>query len=75
MEIYPAIDNPIIKDHSDFIRLRKEVLAVEPQLREMYLYKNRIVIVNIAKRSFMYPRKPTIEWVIDRVKEMIQKEL
>lgn len=73
MEIYPATDNPIIKDHSDFMRLRKEALAVEPLLRAIYLLKNRIVIVNIAKRTFTYPRTPTIDWIIERVKFMKSK--
>ena len=70
---YP--DNPVVRDRSDYDKLEEAVKSVAPHLSQIWLHKDKVTIQNLSTRSFRYPKRPTIEWIVGRVKYMKENNL
>jgi hypothetical protein len=66
MKIDAYIGNPIIATQQDYYELEELLHEIDPQCNSVQLRQEVIVIENIVRRTFHYPRKPSIEWVAER---------
>lgn len=63
MRIDVYIGNPIIATQEQFYELEELLYEIDPQCNSVQLRQEVVIIENIARRTFHYPRKPSIEWV------------
>lgn len=75
MKIYAYIGNPIIQNQEDYSHLAKQVQADYPHVDEIHIMPDKLVIINLGRRSFKYPDKPTIDWLIGRVKYVYENNI
>lgn len=75
MRIDAYIGNPIIVTQQDYYQLEELLQEIDPQFNSVQLRQELVVIENIARRTFRYPRYPTIRWVADRLSSMVEKGL
>lgn len=75
MRIDAYIGNPIVSTQQDYYQLEELLHEIDPQCNSVQLRQEVVVIENIARRTFRYPRNPTIGWVADRLRSMVEKGL
>lgn len=75
MRIDVYIGNPIIATQQDYYELEELLHEVEPDCRKVILGQERLIIENLSRRTFHYPRSPSIGWVADRLRNMVDNGL
>lgn len=75
MKIYPRNNNPVVKNQQDMDELIGKVNEIDPLLDEIHLFSDKVKIRRIGIRTFKYPKSPTIDWVVGRVKIMNDRNL
>ncbi|MCA4529016.1 cephalosporin hydroxylase family protein [Bacteroides ovatus] len=75
MRIDAYIGNPIIATQQDYYALEELLHEVEPDCRKIILGQERLIIENLSRRTFHYPRNPTIGWVAGRLRYMVDNGL
>ncbi|WP_455643639.1 hypothetical protein [Parabacteroides sp.] len=75
MRIDAYIGNPIIATQQDYYELEELLHEIEPACHSVQLRTERLIIENIGRRTFRYPRNPTIQWVADRLRAMVENGL
>lgn len=75
MRIDVYIGNPIIATQEQFYELEELLHEVEPDCRKIILGQERLIIENLSRRTFHYPRNPSIGWVADRLRNMVDNGL
>lgn len=75
MRIDAYIGNPIITTQQDYYELEELLHEVDPACHSVQLGAERLIIENISRRTFRYPRNPTIQWVADRLRYMVENGL
>lgn len=75
MRIDTYTDNPIIATQQDYYELEELLHEIEPACYSVQLRTERLIIENISRRTFRYPRNPTIQWVADRLRAMVENGL
>lgn len=63
IDIYTG--NPIIANQQDYYILEELLHEVEPDFQRVELRQEVVVIENLSRRTFKYPRYPSAEWVAD----------
>ncbi len=61
MRIDAYIGNPIISTQQDYYELEELLHEIDPQCNFVQLRQEVVIIENIARRKFHYPRKSSIE--------------
>ncbi|WP_080904043.1 hypothetical protein [Parabacteroides sp. Marseille-P3160] len=75
MRIDSYIGNPIIATQEQFYELEELLHEIDPKCNSVQLRQEVVIIENIARRTFHYPRKPSIEWVAGRLRYMVENGL
>lgn len=75
MRIDAYIGNPIIATQQDYYELEELLHEIEPACHSVQLRTERLIIENISRRMFRYPHNPTIQWVADRLRKMVENGL
>lgn len=75
MKIDAYAGNPIIATQQDYYELEELLHEIEPTCRSVQLRTERLIIENISRRTFRYPRNPTTQWVADRLRKMVENGL
>lgn len=75
MRIDAYTGNPIIATQQDYYELEELLHEIEPACRSVQLRVERLIIENISRRTFRYPRNPTTQWVADRLRKMVENGL
>ncbi|RHD53443.1 hypothetical protein [Phocaeicola plebeius] len=75
MRIDAYIGNPVIATQQDYYDLEELLSEIDPQCNSVQLRQEVVIIENIARRTFKYPRNPTIQWVADRLRYMVENGL
>ena len=75
MRIDAYIGNPIIATQQDYYALEELLHEVEPDCRKIILGQERLIIENLSRRTFHYPRNPTIGWGAGRLRYMVDNGL
>lgn len=75
MRINAYIGNPVIATQEQFYELEELLHEVEPNFHSVQLRQERLVIENLSRRTFHYPRNPTTQWVADRLRSMVENGL
>lgn len=75
MRIDVYIGNPIIATQEQFYELEELLHEVEPDCRKIILGQERLIIENLSRRTFIYPRNPSIRWVVGRLRYMVDSGL
>lgn len=75
MTIDAYIGNPVIANQQDYNDLSEQLHEIDPDCQKVQLRPDRLIIVNIARRTFQYPRNPSIEWVAGRLRYMAENGL
>lgn len=75
MRIDAYIGNPVIATQQDYYDLEELLQEIEPDCELIQLRPERLIIVNIARRTFHYPRRPSIGWVAERLRNMVNNGL
>ncbi|MCD7900270.1 MAG: hypothetical protein LUH22_10485 [Bacteroides sp.] len=75
MRIDAYIDNPVISDQREYYALLEVLEEIEPNCRSVELRTEVVVIENLVRRTFKYPRNPSINWVAGRLRYMVEKGL
>lgn len=75
MRIDAYIGNPVIATQQDYYDLEELLSEIDPQCNSVQLRQEVVIIGNIARRTFHYPRKPSIEWVAGRLRYMVENGL
>lgn len=75
MRIDAYIGNPIITSQQDYYELEELLHEVAPACHSVQLRAERLIIENISRRTFRYPRNPTTQWVADRLRKMVENGL
>jgi len=75
MRIDAYIGNPIIATQQDYYELDELLHEIDPQCNSVQLRQEVVIIENIARRTFRYPRNPTIQWVVGRLRYMVENGL
>lgn len=75
MRIDAYTGNPIIVPQQDYYELEELLHEIEPACHSVQLCAERLIIENISRRTFRYPRNPTTQWVIDRLRKMVENGL
>lgn len=75
MRIDAYIGNPVIVDQQDYYDLEELLNEIDPQCNSVQLRQEVVIIENIARRTFKYPRNPSIEWVAGRLRYMAENGL
>ena len=75
MTINTYTDNPVIATHEQFYELEELLHEIEPDCEAVELCPDRLIIKNIRRRTFLYPRNPTTQWVADRLRNMVENGL
>jgi len=61
MRIDAYIGNPIIATQQDYYELEELLHEIEPTCHSVQLRTERLIIENISRRTFRYPRNPTTQ--------------
>lgn len=75
MRIDAYIGNPVIATQQDYYDLEELLSEIDPQCNSVQLRQEVVIIENIARRTFKYPLKPSIEWVAGRLRYMVENGL
>ena len=75
MRIETYTDNPVIANQTQFYELEELLHEIEPNCEMVQLRTDRLIIVNIRRKTFHYPRNPSIEWVAARLQSMVDNGL
>lgn len=75
MRIDAFIDNPVISNQQEYYNLMEALEEVEPNCKTVELRQERLIIENVSRRTFIYPRNPSIDWVAGRLRYMVEKGL
>jgi len=75
MRIDAYIDNPVIAIQQDYYDLEELLQEIGPDCELVQLRPERLIIVNIARRTFHYPLNPSVGWVADRLRNMVDNGL
>lgn len=75
MKINAYIGNPVIATQQQYYELEELLHEIDPDCDAAHLLPNRLIIENIRRRTFIYPRHPTTEWVADRLRSMVENGL
>ena len=75
MRIDVYIGNPIIATQEDYYELEELLHEVEPDCRKVILGHERLIIENVSRRTFHYPRNASVGWVADRLRNMVDNGL
>lgn len=75
MRIDIYTDNPIITTQQDYYVLEELLHEVEPDCQRVELRQEVVIIKNLSRRTFKYPRYPSAEWVADRLHYMAENGL
>lgn len=75
MRIDAYIGNPIIATQEQYYQLEELLHEIDPDCRSVQLRTERLIIENISRRTFRYPRNPSVEWVADRLRHMVENGL
>lgn len=75
MRIDAYIDNPVISNQQEYYELLELLEEIDPRCNSVQLRQEVVIIENIARRTFHYPRKPSIEWVAGRLRYMVENGL
>lgn len=75
MRIDAYIGNPVIATQQDYYDLEELLHEIDPDCQKVVLRQERLIIENIARRTFPYPRNPTVEWVAGRLRYMVENGL
>lgn len=75
MTINASIGNPVIATQEQYYKLEELLHEIEHDCEAVHLLPNRLIIENIRRRTFIYPRNPTIKWVADRLQSMVENGL
>lgn len=75
MTIDAYIDNPVISNQQEYYELLERLEEVQPNCRSVQLRTDRLIIENLSRRTFRYPRTPSIEWVAGRLRYMVENGL
>lgn len=75
MTLDAYIDNPVISTQQEYYELLERLNEIDPDCRQVQLRREVVVIENIARRTFKYPRNPSIEWVAERLRYMVENGL
>ena len=75
MRIDAYIGNPIIATQQDYYELEELLHEIDPDCRSIQLRTERLIIENISRRTFRYPRNPSIDWVAGRLQYMVENGL
>lgn len=75
MTIDAYIDNPVISNQQEYYELLERLEEIDPQCKQVQLRQEVVIIENIARRTFKYPRNPSIEWVAGRLRYMVENGL
>lgn len=75
MRIDAYIGNPIITTQEQYYELEELLHEIDPQCNSVQLRQEVVIIENIARRTFKYPRNPTIQWVAGRLRYMVENGL
>ena len=59
MRIDAYIDNPVISNQQEYYELLELLEEIDPQCNSVQLRQEVVIIENIARRTFKYPRNPT----------------
>ncbi len=66
IDIYTG--NPIIANQQDYYVLEELLHEVEPDCHSIELRQEVVIIENLSRRTYKYPRYPSAEWVADRLR-------
>lgn len=75
MRIDAYIGNPIIATQQDYYELEELLHEIEPDCYSVQLRQERLIIENLSRRTFIYPRNPSIDWVVGRLRYMVDSGL
>ena len=75
MKIDAYTGNPVIVTQEQFYELEELLHEIEPDCETVNLHPDRLIIKNIRRRTFIYPRNPTTQWVADRLRSMVENGL
>lgn len=75
MRIDAYIGNPVIATQEDYYEMEELLHEIDPDCRSVQLRQDVVIIENIARRTFRYPRSPSIHWVGSRLQYMVEKGL
>lgn len=75
MTIDAYIDNPVISNQQEYYELLERLEEIDPQCKQVQLRQEVVIIENIARRTFKYPRNTSIEWVAGRLRYMVENGL
>ncbi|KAB6148246.1 hypothetical protein GA398_08295 [Bacteroides xylanisolvens] len=75
MRIDAYIDNPVISNQQEYYELLELLEEIDPKCNSVELRQEVVIIENIARRTFKYPRNPTIQWVAGRLRYMVENGL
>lgn len=58
-----------------YYELEELLHEIDPDCKMVQLRTERLIIENISRRTFNYPRNPSIEWVAGRLQYMVENGL
>lgn len=75
MRIDAYIGNPVVVTQQQYYDLEELLNEIDPDCEIVELRPERLIITNIARRTFKYPRNPSAGWVADRLRNMVENGL
>ena len=75
MRIDAYTGNPIIVTQQDYYELEELLHEVEPDCYAVILRQERLIIENLSRRMFIYPRNPSVSWAVGRLRYMVENGL
>jgi hypothetical protein len=75
MRIDAYIGNPVIATQEQYYELEELLHEIDPDCKMVQLRQDVVIIENIVRRTFHYPRSPTIDWVAGRLQYMVENRL
>ena len=75
MRIDAHTGNPIIATQKDYYELEELLHEIEPDCQAVILRQERLIIENLSRRTFIYPRNPSVNWVVGRLRYMVENGL
>lgn len=75
MKIDAYIGNPVIATQEQYYELEELLHEIDPDCKMVQLRQDVVIIENIARRTFHYPRSPSVHWVAGRLQYMVENGL
>lgn len=75
MRIDAYIGNPVIATQEQYYELEELLHEIAPDCKTVQLRQDVVIIENIARRTFHYPRSPSVHWVASRLQYMVENGL